>query len=82
VALRARRPVEAHKERNNANGGFIQLTPFVVKKVGKYVQGDREDEWSVPKEKLTGQEYLDMWKDAGGHDIVEYTPEPANEGKK
>jgi len=50
--------------------GF-KLTPFVAKTVEKAVQVG-ENEWQDPLEKLTGEAYLQRWKDEGGHDVVAY----------
>lgn len=46
------------------------MTPFVARRIGTYTEV-YEDRWAVPKKKVTGEDYLNMWKDAGGHDFVD-----------
>jgi hypothetical protein len=53
----------------------------VGESVGKYVQQDDET-WEKPKEKMTGQDYLDLWIGFGGNDEPIDAGDPRNPSKR
>jgi hypothetical protein len=53
------------------------LTPFVSRSLPKVLEdsdalnvndGDNRTRWRVPAKRITGQEYLQLWKQEGGND--------------
>lgn len=62
------------------------LTPFVTKAVSdKFVKSEsRHQGYEEPVAIMTGQDYLQAWKEVGGHDAVVERVRPASktQGKK
>ncbi|KAF2651301.1 hypothetical protein K491DRAFT_719937 [Lophiostoma macrostomum CBS 122681] len=60
---------EGHEYKMAWNGP--ELKPFVTTKKSAKYDYLGNDKYEVPPEKLTGKTYLEIWKEAGGHDVPE-----------
>jgi hypothetical protein len=66
------------------------LTPFVSKTLPKVLEdsdstnvndNDNRTRWKVPAKRITGQQYLELWKQEGGNDEMG-GPQVAEDGQR